>query len=112
VHGVSPLTPAGAVQTFYSAAADHRYAAAWALADSNMRQQVGGYAAFASQMSSVRSIEFHQAKVVSAGSDSATVALQTTSVQTRRTQQCAGTARTVRSGPAWLLDRISINCSA
>jgi serine/threonine-protein kinase len=109
---LSPLTPAGAVQTFYSAAADHRYAAAWALADSNLRQQVGGYAAFASQMSSVRSIEFHQAKLVSAGADSATVALQTTSVQTRRTQRCAGTARTVRSGQDWLLDHISINCSA
>jgi hypothetical protein len=32
-------------------------------------------------------------------------------VQDQRTQQCSGTARAVRSGGAWLLDGISINCS-
>jgi hypothetical protein len=32
-------------------------------------------------------------------------------VQTDRTQQCTGTARTVHSGNTWLLDAISINCS-
>jgi serine/threonine protein kinase len=105
-------TPAGIVQQFYTAAAAHRYPEAWSLADANMQSQLGGYAAFQNQMSAVRSITFHQAREVSgAGSDTATVALRTTSVQRDGTQQCAGTARTVRSGGSWLLDGISISCS-
>jgi hypothetical protein len=100
------------VQSFYEAAAAHRYSDAWALADPNLRNQLGGYAAFQRQMSSVRSITFHKAQTVAgSSSDSATVALQTTSVQTSGTQECAGTARSVRSGQGWLVDRVSINCS-
>jgi len=103
---------AGAVESFYEAAAQHLYGAAWALADPNMRSEVGGYPSFQNEMSSVRSIMFHRAEVVgSPGPDSAIVALETTSVQTDRTQQCSGTARTVRSGSVWLLDGISISCT-
>jgi serine/threonine protein kinase len=105
-------TPTGAVQRFYTAAAAHQYSAAWALADANMQSQLGGYTAFQNQMSAVRSITFQQAREISgAGSDTATVALRTTSVQRDGTQQCTGTARTVRSGGSWLLDGISISCS-
>jgi hypothetical protein len=104
--------PASAVEQFYEAAARHQYAAAWALADSNLRNQLGGYASFEHQMSTVRSITFHTARALSASSsDTATVALSTTSVQTDRTQQCTGTAGTVRSGGTWLVHRISISCS-
>ena len=100
------------MQSFYEEAAAHRYSAAWALADPNMRNQLGGYSAFQNQMSSVRSITFHKAQTVGrSSSDSATVAVQTTSVQTSGTQQCADTVRTVRSGQGWLLDGVSINCS-
>lgn len=112
-HGANASsTPAGVVQQFYTAAAAHRYSEAWSLADANMQSQLGGYAAFQNQMSASRSITFHQARVVSgAGSDTATVELRTTSVQRDGTQQCAGTARTARSGGSWLLDGISISCS-
>jgi eukaryotic-like serine/threonine-protein kinase len=110
--GSGASTPTSAVESFYEAAAAHRYAAAWALAGPNLRNQLGGYSAFKNQMSSVRSITFHRAQTVGgSSSDAATVALQTTSVQTSGTQQCAGTARTVRNGQGWLLDGISINCS-
>ncbi|HET7050460.1 MAG TPA: serine/threonine-protein kinase [Solirubrobacteraceae bacterium] len=110
--GSGAPTPTTAVQSFYEAAAAHRYSEAWALADPNLRNQLGGYSAFQNQMSSVRSITFHKAQTVGgSSSDSATVAVQTTSVQTSGTQQCAGTARTVRSGQGWLVDRVSINCS-
>jgi serine/threonine protein kinase len=110
--GSGASTPTNAVESFYEAAAAHRYSDAWALADPNLRNQLGGYAAFQRQMSSVRSITFHKAQTVAgSSSDSATVALQTTSVQTSGTQQCAGTARSVRSGQGWLVDRVSINCS-
>jgi eukaryotic-like serine/threonine-protein kinase len=110
--GAATGAPAGAVEQFYAAAARHQYATAWALADSNLRNQLGGYASFEHQMSAVRSITFHSVRVVSAGSsDTATVALSTTSVQTGRTQQCTGTAVTVRSGGTWLVDHISISCT-
>ncbi len=110
--GSGAPTPTSAVQSFYEAAAAHRYSEAWALADPNLRNQLGGYSAFQKQMSSVRSITFHKAQTAGgSSSDSATVALQTTSVQTSGTQQCAGTARTVRSGQGWLVDGVSINCS-
>jgi serine/threonine protein kinase len=112
VPSASAGTPAGVVQAFYQAGAAHQYATAWALADSNLHSQLGGYGAFQSQMSSVRSITFHRAEVVAgASSDSATVTVQTTSVRTQGTQNCQGTATTVRSGGPWRLDRISIGCS-
>jgi cytoskeletal protein RodZ len=109
----APTTPAGAVEQFYTAAARHDYAAAWALADPNLQGQLHGYAAFQNLMSSVRSITFHRAQTLGGGTpNTATVAVQTTSVQTDRTQQCSGTARTVRtSAGSWSVDGISINCS-
>jgi hypothetical protein len=102
--------PGAAVQAFYRAAAQHRYAAAWALADPNMRDEVGGYAAFEGQMTSVRSIAFHRVDTLQDTSDTATVAVRTTSIGTDRTQQCWGTVRTVQQAGAWLLDGISIHC--
>jgi eukaryotic-like serine/threonine-protein kinase len=108
----SSTTPVSAVEHFYEAAANHQYPAAWALADANLRSQLGGYAAFQHQMSAVRSITFHRAEVVSgASAGAATVSVKTTSVQTDRTQECTGTARTVSSSGTWMVDAISISCS-
>jgi hypothetical protein len=100
------------VTQFYETAAAHHYPAAWALAGPNLRSQLGGYSAFQNLMSSVRSITFHRAQVLSGSTPAtATVALDTTSIQTDRTQQCKGTARTVRSGAGWLIDGVAIRCS-
>ena len=105
-------TPAAAVEQFYTDAAAHRYPEAWALAGQSLRSELGGYAAFQNQMNSVRSITFRRAAALpGSGSSTATVALQTTSVQTDRTQQCTGTARAVRAGGGWLVDGVSISCS-
>jgi serine/threonine protein kinase len=106
-------TPAGAVQSFYQAAARHDYAGAWQLADASLRSQLAGYSSFQSQMSAVRSIAFHRAETLpGAGASAATVAIATTAHLVGSTQQCAGTVRTVRSsGAAWMLDRLSISCS-
>jgi hypothetical protein len=104
--------PAAAVEQFYAAAARHDYATAWALAGPNLRSQLGGYAAFQHLFSSVRSITFQSAQVSGAtSSNTATVALRTTSVQTDRTQQCTGTAGTVRSDGRWLVDHVAISCA-
>jgi eukaryotic-like serine/threonine-protein kinase len=106
-------TPAGSVEQFYTDAANHQYAQAWALADPNLQNQLHGYAAFQNLMSPVRAITFHRAETLPGSSaNAATVALRTTSVQTSGAQQCSGTARTVRTGSGpWLLDGISISCT-
>ena len=105
-------TPAAAVEQLYTDAAAHRYPDAWALSDQNLRNELGGYTGFQNLMSSVRSITFHRASTLpGSSSTTATVALKTTSVQTTRTQQCTGTARTVRAGGGWLVDGVSIHCS-
>jgi len=110
--GATSSTPAAAVEQFYTDAAAHQYPEAWALADQSLRNELGGYAGFQNLMSSVRSITFHRAAALPGSTSStATVALQTTSVQTDRTQQCTGTARTVRAGGGWLVDGVSISCS-
>jgi hypothetical protein len=76
-----------------------------------MRDEVGGYAAFQNQMSSVRAILFHQIEMLQRGSDWATYAVRTTSVQVDRIERCWGTVRTVEQAGAWLLDGISIHCT-
>lgn len=105
-------TPAAAVTAFYERAASHDYAGAWALADDAMRAQLGGYVSFRSQMNRVRAITFHEAQAAS-GASPATVTVRTTSMLADRTENCSGTARSVRSGTAggWLLDGISISCT-
>jgi tRNA A-37 threonylcarbamoyl transferase component Bud32 len=111
----APVTPAASVEAFYGYAARHEYAAAWGLADANMRNQLAGFDSFRAQQSAVRSITFHRAQTLAdsgESSSSATVALQTTAVLSDRTEQCGGTARLVRNaGEGWLLDGISINCT-
>jgi serine/threonine-protein kinase len=106
-------TPAGAVQSFYEAAARHDYAGAWSLADANLRSELAGYSSFQSQMSAVRSITFHRAETLPGpGGSAATVAITTTSHLVGSTQQCAGTVRALRSsGAAWMLDGVSITCT-
>ncbi len=107
-------SPVAAVEAFYGHAAHHEYAAAWRLADTNMRNQLGGFESFQVQQSAVRSITFRRAEVVASTgtSSSATVVLKTEAVLADRTEQCGGTARIVRSSRAgWLLDGISINCT-
>jgi Protein kinase domain len=104
-------TPSATVQMFYEAAARHDYRRAWKLADTNVRNQLEGFASFRAQMSRVRVITFHQTQAVREGSGSAIVALATTAELVDRTQRCNGTVATVRiADGSWLLDHISINC--
>jgi hypothetical protein len=111
--GSASGSPVQTVEQFYKAAAAHQYATAWALADPNLRSQVGGYSAFQNEMSSVRSVTFDRAaQLADSSPTTATVAVQTTSVQTSETQQCSGTVQTVHNGGGWLLDRLSIGCSS
>lgn len=111
--GSASGSPVQAVEQFYKAAAAHQYATAWALADPNLRRQVGGYSAFRNEMSPVRSVTFDRAaQLADTGPTTATVAVQTTSVQTSQTQHCSGTVQTVHNGGGWLLDRLSIGCSS
>jgi serine/threonine-protein kinase len=108
----SATGPTSAVQTFYSLAAAHRYAAAWALADPSFRSQLGGYASFQAGQSGDRSITFDSIRTISRSGGVASVALTTTSVRTDGTHHCQGTAD-VQAGSAnrWLVHQIHISCT-
>ena len=99
-----------AVESFYKNAAAHHYAAAWALADPNFQNQLGGYQSFQAGQAGDKQIIFDSSRVVSRSSSQATVAIRTTSVRTNGTQHCGGTVQLVPSGGKWLLHQISINC--
>jgi hypothetical protein len=104
-------SPVGAVESFYHLAAAHQYSAAWALADPNFRNQLGGYGSFQSGQAGDRSITFNSTNVTNQSADSATVYVRTTSVRTTGTQHCYGPVNVVRNGSGWLLDHIDINCA-
>ncbi len=106
----SASTPVGAAETFYSLAASHRYAQAWALADPTFRDQLGGYPSFENGQALDRSIIFDSARVVSRTADAAKIAVRTTSVRANGTQHCTGTVDLERSSATWLLHLIHINC--
>ncbi len=104
--------PVSAVERFYTLAAGHDYAAAWALADPAFQSQLGGYQGFQNTMAADRSITFDTAHTVSQSAGGATVQVQTTSVRSEGTQHCAGTVQVVPgAGGSWLLHQIGISCS-
>jgi eukaryotic-like serine/threonine-protein kinase len=104
-------SPAAAVEAFYGAAAAHHYAAAWALADPTLRNQLQGYQSFQAGQAGDRSITFNSARVTNQSAQAATVAIQTTSVRNDGTQHCAGTVQLAPAGGRWLLHLLDINCS-
>ncbi len=107
----SPSTPAGAVETFYGFAAQHRYAEAWALADPAFRAQLLGFQSFSTQQSHVQTLTFQRALVTAQGASAATVSVATTPVLDTGTRHCAGTVQVVRSASGgWLLHQIAIDC--
>jgi len=107
----APTSPTGAVQAFYGRAAAHRYDGAWALAAPGLRQQLGGFAAFRRQFSTVRSIVFSRASEVRRTDSAATVAVATTATHTDHVDHCAGTADTQPApGGGWLVAHIAISC--
>ncbi len=106
-----PSTPAGAVRAFYTRAAAHRYADAWALAAPDLRAQLGGYEAFRRQFSTVRSIVFSRAAEVRRTDGAATVAIATTATHTDRVDRCTGTADTAPgTGGGWLVTHVNVSC--
>jgi hypothetical protein len=107
----APTSPSAAVRAFYGRAAAHRYADAWALAAPGLRRQLGGFAAFQRQFSTVRSIVFSRASTVSQTDAAATVAIATTATHTDHTDHCSGTADTQPGAAgAWVLTHIQIAC--
>jgi eukaryotic-like serine/threonine-protein kinase len=107
----APTSPTRAVQAFYGRAAAHRYADAWALAAPGLRQQLGGYATFRRQFSTVRSIVFSRASELRRSDSGATVAVATTATHTDHVDHCAGTADTQpAAGGGWVVAHIAISC--
>lgn len=111
--GAPSSATVAAVESFYTLAAAHRYARAWALADPTLQAQLGGYQSFQNTFAGDRSITFNAAQVVNQSTAAATVSVKTTSVRTDGTQNCTGTVslQSSSAGSGWLLHQIAINCA-
>ncbi|HEX8977698.1 MAG TPA: hypothetical protein VF781_14405, partial [Solirubrobacteraceae bacterium] len=105
-------SPGATATSFYTLAAGHHYAQAWALADPAFQSQLGGYQSFQNTFAGDRSITVDSLRTLSRSAGGATVAITTTSVRTDGTQHCSGTVDLSRA-PAnggWLMHHIQIGC--
>jgi serine/threonine protein kinase len=105
--------PGAAAKSFYTLAAAHSYPQAWALADPSFQAQLGGYQGFQNTFANDRSITINSLHTVSQSGHTATVAMNTTSVQTTGTQHCSGTVQLSggSAGVPWRVHQIQIGCS-
>ena len=93
-------SPDGAVQAFYERAAAGDYRGAWDLADSSFRSQLGGFPAFQSQQSTLRSIEFPSLDVTSDSGSTATVSFSTVADHSSFVDHCTGSMSLAKAAPA------------
>lgn len=104
-------SPGGAIRSFYESAAGGDFGAAWRLASSNLRSQLGGRGAFESQLESLEEIEFIRLETTEEDGDSAQVAFATLATHTDRTERCTGSATLLARGGEWRVDRLSgVSC--
>jgi serine/threonine protein kinase len=112
----APATPAGSpgatAKSFYTLAAGHQYAQAWALAGPSFQSQLGGYQSFQNTFAGDRSITVNSLRTLSRSGQAATVAITTTSVRTHGTTHCSGTVDLSPGGSSqWLMHHIQISCA-
>jgi hypothetical protein len=106
----APGDPAAAVQDFYELAAADDYSGAWQLASPSFRSELGGFAAFRDQQSTLESIRFTSLDTTSQSAESAEVSFSTIASHTDYTDVCTG-QMTMVNDDGWLLDDpIAIEC--
>jgi serine/threonine-protein kinase len=110
--GPSQAPPEQVARAFYERSAADRYEDAWTLAGPGFREQLGGFAAFRAQFSTLKSVRFERAETTAQTGDRATVALATTATHTNRIETCRGDVSLRRGSRArpWLIDRIAVDC--
>ena len=109
--GASPGDPEQAVTTFYERSAAGDVRGAWELATPALQEQLGGYASFEAQQSTLEDIEFTSLRASSESGGSASVEFETVATHTDRTEACTGSATLVASGSAWLMDSLdAVSC--
>lgn len=104
-------SPESTVLGFYTSAANDRFEAAWKLAGTRARAQLGGFAAFKRQLGTLRSIEFRENRTVRESDTRATVAIQTRAVHTNKVDNCRGDVTLSRKDRRWLIDRLGVSCA-
>jgi serine/threonine protein kinase len=108
----SAPSPAAALTSFYTRAASHDFAGAWARGTGNLHAQFGGSLdTFRNTLATLQSIEFPALSVTSETGATATVAFSSVAHHTDRTDRCTGTATMVRASQQWLVDHIAVNCA-
>jgi len=104
------LGPDETLRAFYERAAADDFEGAWALAGPGVREQLGGYGAFVSTLSSLESIEFPS--LGNAGTDTAaTVEFTSAATHPDRVDRCTGSATLARAGAGWLIARLQASCT-
>ena len=104
--------PGAAATSFYTLAAGHHFAQAWALADPAFRSQLGGYQSFENTFAADRRITVDSVRTLNRSASGATVALTTTSVRSDGTEHCTATVQLVpgAAGGGWLMHQIQVSC--
>ena len=107
----APETPEDTATSFYERSASGDPGAAWELATPSFRDQLGGFAAFEDQQSTLESIEFERAETLEESGDSAEVEISTVATHTDGVDRCEGTLSLVSGGPGgWLIDGAAVTC--
>src|SRR4051812_37365734 len=94
-------TPTGVVASFYKTSIDDPHAA-WLMGTDNLHSQLQSEQSFASQESTLKSIDFPQLRVTDQTGDSATVQFQSVARHTTKTDRCRGTISVVKGSSGWL----------
>jgi len=104
-------TPTGVVASFYKTSIDDPHAA-WLMGTDNLHSQLQSEQSFASQESTLQSIDFPQLTVANQTGNSATVQFRSVARHTDRTDHCQGTISVVKSSSGWLVDQLHVaGCS-
>ena len=103
--------PTATVEDFYSLAAKDDFEGAWALAGAGVREQLGGFDSFKSTLGTLESIEFPELSTTLESGDAATVALRSVATHTDRVDECSGSADLTRSGDAWKIEKLNVDCA-
>ena len=111
-----PRKPAGpapddVVRSFYTLAADDRFAASWKLAGPGLRRQLGGFDAFKRQLGTLESVDFAKVRAAPVSGDRATVSIVTRAVHTNKVDNCSGDVFLDKAGRSWVIARLGVTCS-
>jgi hypothetical protein len=106
-------SPTAALSSFYTRAASHDLAGAWALGTDRLHGQFGSFGSFSGTFQSLQSISFPSMRVTSQSGGSSTVAFSSVAQHGDHADRCTAQATLVSQGGQWLVDHLdAVNCAS